>query len=121
MSPDGEAPEVATRVSDASHVTLRWARALPLRLQALLVLLLVIGGGAVFWIAKGPSTVEVVGAGAAPSGRLERSRGLYYPTAGQWATLTVEPVQRRVFRSEHVTEGKIAVDEDRSTPIFSPY
>jgi cobalt-zinc-cadmium efflux system membrane fusion protein len=26
-----------------------------------------------------------------------------------------------VFRSEHVTEGKIAVDEDRSTPIFSPY
>src|SRR5262249_61048456 len=34
---------------------------------------------------------------------------------------TVEPVQQRVFRSEHVTEGKIAVDEDRSTPIFSPY
>jgi membrane fusion protein, heavy metal efflux system len=30
-------------------------------------------------------------------------------------------VQQRVFRSEHVTEGKIAVDEDRSTPIFSPY
>jgi membrane fusion protein, heavy metal efflux system len=26
-----------------------------------------------------------------------------------------------VFRSEQVTEGKIAVDEDRSTPIFSPY
>ena len=37
------------------------------------------------------------------------------------ATLTIEPVQKRVFRSEHVTEGKIAVDEDRSTPIFSPY
>jgi cobalt-zinc-cadmium efflux system membrane fusion protein len=33
----------------------------------------------------------------------------------------VEPVQQKVFRSEHVTEGKIAVDEDRSTPIFSPY
>ena len=30
------------------------------------------------------------------------------------------PVQQKVFRSEHVTEGKIAVDEDRSTPIFSP-
>ena len=35
--------------------------------------------------------------------------------------LKVEPVERRVFRAEHVTEGKIAVDEDRSTPIFSPY
>src|SRR5262249_39871232 len=46
---------------------------------------------------------------------------VFYPTAEQWATLTVEPVQQRVFRSEHVTEGKIAVDEDRSTPIFSPY
>lgn len=47
--------------------------------------------------------------------------GVFYPTAEQWATLTVEPVQQRVFQSEHVTEGKIAVDEDRSTPIFSPY
>jgi membrane fusion protein, heavy metal efflux system len=47
--------------------------------------------------------------------------GVFYPTAEQWATLTVEPVQQRVFQPERVTEGKIAVDEDRSTPIFSPY
>jgi cobalt-zinc-cadmium efflux system membrane fusion protein len=47
--------------------------------------------------------------------------GRFYPTDAQWATLTVEPVQKHVFRSEHSTEGKIAVDEDRSTPIFSPY
>jgi membrane fusion protein, heavy metal efflux system len=46
---------------------------------------------------------------------------VFYPTAEQWATLTVEPVQRQVFRSERTTEGKISVDEDRSTPIFSPY
>src|SRR5712692_2108532 len=119
MSPDGEAPEVATRVTDVSHLPLRWARALPVRLQALLILLLVIGGGAAVWIAKSPSSVEAVG--ATPSGQAERPRGLFYPTEAQWATLTVEPVQKRVFRSEHVTEGKIAVDEDRSTPIFSPY
>ncbi|PNA19551.1 efflux RND transporter periplasmic adaptor subunit, partial [Pseudomonas sp. FW215-R4] len=37
------------------------------------------------------------------------------------ATLSIEPVSERVFRSEHLTEGKIAVDEDSSTPIFSPY
>jgi cobalt-zinc-cadmium efflux system membrane fusion protein len=30
-------------------------------------------------------------------------------------------VTERAFRAEHVTEGKIAVDEDRSTPVFSPY
>ena len=27
----------------------------------------------------------------------------------------------RAFNTEHVTEGKIAVDDDRSTPVFSPY
>ena len=45
----------------------------------------------------------------------------YVPSEAQWATLTVEPVVKHLFRAEHVTEGKIAVDEDRSTPIFSPY
>src|SRR4051812_17464327 len=49
------------------------------------------------------------------------SDGLFSPTAAQWATLTVEPVASRVFRSENVTEGKIAVDEDRSTQVYSPY
>jgi cobalt-zinc-cadmium efflux system membrane fusion protein len=45
----------------------------------------------------------------------------YTPTPAEWATLTVQPVVERIFRAEHVTEGKIAVDEDRSTPVFSPY
>jgi membrane fusion protein, heavy metal efflux system len=45
----------------------------------------------------------------------------YTPTPAEWATLTIEPVAERIFRAEHVTEGKIAVDEDRSTPVFSPY
>ena len=51
----------------------------------------------------------------------KRSARLYYPTSAQWATLTVEPVQQQTFRSAFSTEGKIAVNEDRSTPIFSPY
>jgi cobalt-zinc-cadmium efflux system membrane fusion protein len=45
----------------------------------------------------------------------------YIPTPAEWASLTVEPVAERTFRAEHVTEGKVAVDEDRSTPVFSPY
>ena len=45
----------------------------------------------------------------------------FTPTAAQWASLSVEGVTERVFRAEHVTEGKIAVNEDGSTPIFSPY
>src|SRR4030081_419105 len=45
----------------------------------------------------------------------------YTPTPAEWASLTIQPVAERAFRAEHVTEGKIAVDEDRSTPVFSPY
>src|SRR3978361_1455297 len=45
----------------------------------------------------------------------------YTPTPAEWASLTTEPVTERAFRAEHVTEGKISVDEDRSTPVFSPY
>jgi cobalt-zinc-cadmium efflux system membrane fusion protein len=45
----------------------------------------------------------------------------YTPTPAEWASLTVEPVAEHVFRAEHITEGKVAVDEDRSTPVFSPY
>lgn len=39
----------------------------------------------------------------------------------QWAAMSVEPVLSRTFREELVTEGKIAIDEDHSTSIFSPY
>jgi cobalt-zinc-cadmium efflux system membrane fusion protein len=45
----------------------------------------------------------------------------YTPTPAEWASLTFEPVTKRTFRAETVTEGKVAVDEDRSTPVFSPY
>jgi cobalt-zinc-cadmium efflux system membrane fusion protein len=45
----------------------------------------------------------------------------YTPTPAEWASLSIQPVTERAFRAEHVTEGKIAIDEDRSTPVFSPY
>ena len=66
-------------------------------------------------------------AGGAKSGHSEVSsqsrKGLqrYTPTPAEWASLTIQPVTERAFRAEHVTEGKIAIDEDRSTPVFSPY
>jgi membrane fusion protein, heavy metal efflux system len=65
--------------------------------------------------------------GGAPKGNSEvssqsrKGSDRYTPTPAEWATLTIEPVAARTFRAEHVTEGKIAVDEDRSTPVFSPY
>jgi cobalt-zinc-cadmium efflux system membrane fusion protein len=45
----------------------------------------------------------------------------FTPTDAEWASLAFEPADEQVFRAEHNTEGKIAVNEDSSTPIFSPY
>jgi len=65
--------------------------------------------------------------GRAPKENLELSsqsrKGAqnFTPSPSEWATLTIEPVNEKAFRAEHVTEGKVAVDEDRSTPVFSPY
>jgi membrane fusion protein, heavy metal efflux system len=50
-----------------------------------------------------------------------REGAAFYPTLKQWASLTIAPVTEEVFRTEHLTEGKISVDEDRSTLVFSPY
>jgi len=47
--------------------------------------------------------------------------GTFHPSAQQLKTLTVEAVALRPFVSEERTEGKIAVNGDRSTPEFSPY
>jgi membrane fusion protein, heavy metal efflux system len=55
------------------------------------------------------------------SSQSRKGSGRYTPTPAEWASLTIEPVTQHDFRAEHVTEGKIAVDEDRSTPVFSPY
>jgi membrane fusion protein, heavy metal efflux system len=50
-----------------------------------------------------------------------RDASHFMPSEAEWASLATEPAKEQVFRAEHVTEGKIAVNEDSSTPIFSPY
>lgn len=45
----------------------------------------------------------------------------FVPTAGQWAQLTLQKVSGQAFRTELVTDGKIAIDDDRTTPVFSQY
>src|SRR5215470_6560903 len=50
-----------------------------------------------------------------------RDTSHFMPSEAEWASLATEPAKQQVFRAEHITEGKIAVNEDSSTPIFSPY
>jgi cobalt-zinc-cadmium efflux system membrane fusion protein len=50
-----------------------------------------------------------------------QARRFYRPTEAEWASLVIETVQKRAVWPEQFTEGKISIDEDRATPIFSPY
>jgi cobalt-zinc-cadmium efflux system membrane fusion protein len=47
--------------------------------------------------------------------------GTFKPTPAQWASLKLATVALVDFRSERLTEGNIAVDDDLTTPVFSPY
>ncbi len=47
--------------------------------------------------------------------------GTFRPTDAQWANFKIAPVREVTFRPERVTDGKIATDDDRTTPVFSPY
>lgn len=58
---------------------------------------------------------------AALDSEISRADGKLRLTALQWGTVTVQPVEQHAFRSEFRTEGKIAIDQNRSTRIFPPY
>jgi membrane fusion protein, heavy metal efflux system len=47
--------------------------------------------------------------------------GTFRPTAAQWTGLKSQQVTMMTFRPERVTEGSIAIDDDLTTPVFSPY
>lgn len=88
----------------------------PGRLIAVAIVVLVTGG-AVF-VTRSSETPR---SSSEMSSQSRRGLQRYMPTPAEWASLTIEPVADHTFRAEHVTEGKVAVDEDRSTPVFSPY
>lgn len=45
----------------------------------------------------------------------------FRPTKNQWTGINVAPVKLMVFRTERLTEGSIAYNEDAMTQVFSPY
>jgi len=45
----------------------------------------------------------------------------FKPTEGQLKTFVVAEVAQHSFQGEERTDGKIAVNADRATPVFSPY
>jgi membrane fusion protein, heavy metal efflux system len=47
--------------------------------------------------------------------------GAFRPTPAQLASLKLATVETMVFRGEQRADGKIAINADKTTPVFSPY
>ena len=47
--------------------------------------------------------------------------GAFRPTDSQWAGFKFAKVEPLAFREERATDGRIAINEDTTTPVFSPY
>src|SRR5262245_53701349 len=47
--------------------------------------------------------------------------GAFRPSETQWTSLKLAPVRQVAFRDERATDGRIAINEDTTTPVFSPY
>jgi cobalt-zinc-cadmium efflux system membrane fusion protein len=87
-----------------------------------------------FWIAGG-SALAIVVAGVAfwafgsgqgnaiarPDKVSQEADGAFAPSDNQWAGLKLSAVRQVTFRDERTTDGKIAINDDTTTPVFSPY
>ncbi len=97
-------------------------RALPQRTQWLLVGGLFAGVAALWLVGL---LLKLVFAAPAPEpgagGQPASPPGTFRPTKAQLSTLTIAPVTSLPFRTERITEGNIAVNDDTTTPVFSPY
>jgi cobalt-zinc-cadmium efflux system membrane fusion protein len=108
-------PGAAAPKSQDSIDKRAWSRARQLRLAGIMALtvlaaVIVLGLGGRLFGGK-PEPVE-----ARPS-----PPGTFRATPQQLKSLTIEAVGTHTFVSEELTEGKIAVNGDRETPVFSPF
>ena len=70
-----------------------------------------------FWAFE-PSSGNAV---ARPEKSTGDADGAFRPSDTQWASLRLALVRQVAFRDERATDGKIAINEDTTTPVFSPF
>jgi len=93
------------------------ARLLPARTQWFVVAVLAVGS----LFPSGVLDLLVTKGSSAETAPPPVPPGMFKATPTQWAGLKFAPVRSVSFRTEHRAEGKIANDDDLTTPVFSPY
>jgi cobalt-zinc-cadmium efflux system membrane fusion protein len=111
--PAGE-PQTDT-ASTASIGPVRLSRQRQLIL--LFVITVLVGTG----IFLGPRALHKPEEAASPAESQATADGGFKATPAQWADLKIAPVRQVDFPQAEDTDGKIANDDDLTTPVFSPY
>ncbi len=84
-----------------------------------------LGAGAVVVVAAG---IGLWGLNSGPGNAVARAEkvnrdtdGAFRPSDTQWASFKLAAVRQVAFRDERMTDGKIGINDDTTTPVFSPY
>ena len=94
---------------------MRRAHGLPQKTQMLIVV-----GIALLFLA-GVYGINYLTSKPAPQPAPSAPPGTFIATRAQLENLKIAPVQTMSFRSEQITDGVIAYDDDTTTPVFSPF
>jgi cobalt-zinc-cadmium efflux system membrane fusion protein len=95
-------------------------RALPVRKQLQIVLLIALGAAGILALGWGASKLHAAQPAPPPTTSTATDNSLHL-TPSQLSTLTVNTVSRLGFRSEEMADGRIALNSDTATQVFSPY
>ena len=87
-----------------------------------LLILAVVAAAIVAGFIYGPALLARYHPTTAPAETAAPATGAAFkPSDTQWANLKIAPVKLETFRTTQETDGKIAIDDDLTTPVFSPY
>jgi cobalt-zinc-cadmium efflux system membrane fusion protein len=119
QEPPAEAQGAPPRVDPLPSLGPRLPRPVQLVLLGAALIVLVVaflGGPAVLYLFS--RSAPAPAAGEAP---VTAETTAFKPTDRQWATLKIQTVRDQVFQPAAETDGRIALDDDLVTPVFSPY
>jgi membrane fusion protein, heavy metal efflux system len=96
------------------------SRSLPRSVQLLIVAAIALGIFGLFALNSITNWLTHRSSGEAQA-QPSASPNSFRPTESQWKSIKVVPVELKLFQDAHSTDGKIANDDDTTTPVFSPY
>lgn len=120
IAPPAEAPKAEASPMTPADTAVPQAASPRRRALLLGAVALAAAGGAAAWL-KLEHAPAIVAPAEAATTSTRLPDGSFRLSPAEARMLRVEPVAMRDFRPERVAEGRIAYNEERSTPVYPPY